>query len=226
MFCIEMLQSRFILNFFFFYSTWIIMFIGCTLKCMFCQTNVMFCTNVMLKWMTLLYIWSWKSTRMHRVLILATPIYWAWFFVSTIAWGSIFILTWYVFIMTDYLTFKVRKRTITNHEIITIERFIKPTHFWEMFEYLGRLKNFLPIFVKTSPLFRMGFFGAAHGWGQSKMPPPPLHKICHTYPKMMKLGTVITNPKKVQKIYEWCETPLEFCWRQHFSLEISKFCYI
>ena len=27
-------------------------------------------------------------------------------------------------------------------------------------------------------LFRMGFFGAAHGWGGAKRPPVP--KICHT----------------------------------------------
>ena len=39
----------------------------------------------------------------------------------------------------------------------------------------------------------------------------PLPKICHTYPKMMKLGTVIPYPKKVQKIYESRDTPLEFC---------------
>ena len=63
-------------------------------------------------------------------------------------------------------------------------------------------------------LFRMGIFRAAHP------------KICHTYPTMMKLGTVIPYPKKIQKIYESRDTPLEFCWHQHFSPEISKFCYI
>ena len=39
----------------------------------------------------------------------------------------------------------------------------------------------------------------------------PLPKICHTYPTMMKLGTVIPYPKKIQKIYESRDTPLEFC---------------
>ena len=39
----------------------------------------------------------------------------------------------------------------------------------------------------------MGLFGAAHGGGQ-----PP--KICHTYPTIMKLGTVITYLKETQKI--------------------------
>ena len=63
----------------------------------------------------------------------------------------------------------------------------------------------------------MGFFGAAHGWGGPKRPPLP--KICHTYPTTIKLGTVIPYLKKIQKIYESCDTPLEFCWHQHFFTE-------
>ena len=59
-------------------------------------------------------------------------------------------------------------------------------------------------------LYRMGCFGVAHGWGvEAKR--PPVAKICHTYPAMMKLGTVISYPKKIQKIYESRDTPLEFC---------------
>ena len=37
-------------------------------------------------------------------------------------------------------------------------------------------------------LFKMGFFGAAHGWGAKKVTPS---KICQTYPTIMKLGTVM-----------------------------------
>ena len=55
----------------------------------------------------------------------------------------------------------------------------------------------------------MGFFGAAHGWGGGKNASLP--KICHTYPTVMKLGTVLPYPKKIQKIYESRDTPLEFC---------------
>ena len=40
---------------------------------------------------------------------------------------------------------------------------------------------------------------------------PPLSKICHTYPRMMKLGTVIPYLKKIKKIYESRGTPPEFC---------------
>ena len=54
-------------------------------------------------------------------------------------------------------------------------------------------------------LFRVGFFGAAHGWGDKKASLP---KICHTYPAMMKLGTVIPDSKKIQKLYESRDTLL------------------
>ena len=47
-------------------------------------------------------------------------------------------------------------------------------------------------------------------WGCSRMG-GGLPKICHTYPTMMKLGTVIPYLKKTPKIYESRDTPLEFC---------------
>ena len=45
----------------------------------------------------------------------------------------------------------------------------------------------------------MGSFGAAHGLGGCKK--APLSKICHTYPTMITLGTVIPYLKKIQKIF-------------------------
>ena len=45
---------------------------------------------------------------------------------------------------------------------------------------------------------------------------PSLPEICHTYPAMMKLGRVILYHWKIQKIYKSRNTPLEFCWHQHF----------
>ena len=71
----------------------------------------------------------------------------------------------------------------------------------------------------------MGFFGTANGWVGGGWP-PPLPKICYIYPTMMKLDTVIPYLEKTQKLYEWRDTPTEFCWFQHFLPEISKFCYI
>ena len=52
-------------------------------------------------------------------------------------------------------------------------------------------------------------------WSYSRMrggsqKAPPLHEICCTYPKMMELGLVIHYLKKVQKIFELCNTPLDF----------------
>ena len=55
----------------------------------------------------------------------------------------------------------------------------------------------------------MGLFGAAHGWWGAKRPLLP--KICHRYPRMVKLGTLILYLKKIQKIYKSCDTLLEFC---------------
>ena len=42
-------------------------------------------------------------------------------------------------------------------------------------------------------LFRMGFFRAGNGWegGGGGGKKAPLPKICHTYPAIMKLGTVV-----------------------------------
>ena len=63
--------------------------------------------------------------------------------------------------------------------------------------------------INSLTLFRMGFFGAAHGWrGGAKRSPLP--KICHTYPTMMKLGSVIPL-RKIQKIYESRDTTPVFC---------------
>ena len=57
-------------------------------------------------------------------------------------------------------------------------------------------------------LFKVGFFWAVHGWeGQNA----PLPKICRTYCIMMKLGTVIPYPMKIQKIYESNDAPFELC---------------
>ena len=51
-------------------------------------------------------------------------------------------------------------------------------------------------------------------WGCSQMgvgKRAPLLKIRHTYPTMMKIGTVIPYLIKIQKICESCNTALEFC---------------
>ena len=43
-----------------------------------------------------------------------------------------------------------------------------------------------------------------------KLPKSSLLKIFHTYPPMMEVGTVIPYLKKIQKLYESCDTTFEF----------------
>ena len=62
-------------------------------------------------------------------------------------------------------------------------------------------------------LFRMTIFGVTHGWGRGVRSLLP--EICHTYPTMMKLGTVIPCIKKTQKTYKSRDINLEFYWHQH-----------
>ena len=47
---------------------------------------------------------------------------------------------------------------------------------------------------------------------------PPLPKICHTYPTVMKLGKFMPYPKMIQKIYESRDTAIDFCWHHHFFI--------
>ena len=43
---------------------------------------------------------------------------------------------------------------------------------------------------------------------------------------MMKLGTAIRYLKRIQKLYESRDTPLEFCWHQHlFTRNLQIFLY-
>ena len=81
-------------------------------------------------------------------------------------------------------------------------------HSWMLWWQLSCcIETFLYCIILT--LFRMGFFGAAHGWGGPFWLPLP--KICHIYPTMMKLGIVIPYQRKTQKMYKSRDKFLEFC---------------
>ena len=71
----------------------------------------------------------------------------------------------------------------------------------------------------------MGFFGAADGLGEG-CKKDPLPKICDTYPTMIKLGTVISYPRKIQKYMNHVTHPLSSSDINSFLPEIGKFCYI
>ena len=72
----------------------------------------------------------------------------------------------------------------------------------------------------------MGCFEAPHGSGWWAAKRSSLPKICHTYPTMMKLGSVIPYLKNFQKLYESRDTPLGSADISIVLPEISKFCYI
>ena len=55
----------------------------------------------------------------------------------------------------------------------------------------------------------MGLFGAAHGWRGSGRGGGGAKK-CHTYPTLMKLGTVIPYLKKIKRMHKSGDTRLEF----------------
>ena len=55
------------------------------------------------------------------------------------------------------------------------------------------------------------FWGCSRIGGGGCKKTPPLPKICHTYPTMMKLGIVTPCLKKIQKIYESRDTYHDFC---------------
>ena len=69
-------------------------------------------------------------------------------------------------------------------------------------------KNLITKLLNPGLLTKKG--GGSGGWGGKN---PPVTKICHTYPAMIKFGTVI------QIIYTSRDTSIEFWWNQHFFTE-------
>ena len=71
-----------------------------------------------------------------------------------------------------------------------------------------------PLFLDENginPIQNGLFWGCSRikgGGGVRKGPPP---KILHSYPTMMKLGTVMPDLKKIQRLYESRDTSFEFC---------------
>ena len=61
-------------------------------------------------------------------------------------------------------------------------------------------------------------------WGGDKKAPLP--EICHTYPTLMKLGTVIPYLKKVRKNINHVTQLRSYADISIFSTEICIFCYI
>ena len=85
---------------------------------------------------------------------------------------------------------------------------------WEVVEFLKiRLFSCPRAFraAITLTLFRIDI-GCSQMMGEEGKKTLILPKICHTYPTMTKLGTVISYLKKIQSIYKSHDKTLEFCW--------------
>ena len=52
----------------------------------------------------------------------------------------------------------------------------------------------------------------------------PLPKFCRTFPTMMKLGIVVPELKKTQKLYKSHDTTHTFCWHEYFFTGNHHFC--
>ena len=88
---------------------------------------------------------------------------------------------------------------------------------------LLRKKYVFDIHVKHSCFFFLLFFvNSCSGWVFSGLLRDKPLEICHTYPTMMKLGTVISYLEEIQKVYKTRDTSLEFHWHQHFFIFFRK----
>ena len=101
--------------------------------------------------------------------------------------------------------------------------FSKNTYGWLLL-YKQSWKTWFEVWIKLKnvPFMDVVYYQPYSGWAFSGLltdegaKRSPLPKICYIYPTMMKLGTVITYLKRIQKLYESRDTPLDFCWHQHF----------
>ena len=86
------------------------------------------------------------------------------------------------------------------------------------------IKEIVNTYQPPLTLFRMGLFWAVHGRegvgrrGAKKAPSPPLPRISHTYPTMIKLDTVIPYQQKIQKSMNHVTHPLS-------SADMRFFCH-
>ena len=73
-------------------------------------------------------------------------------------------------------------------------------------------------FSKSFNIIQDGPFHGCSRMGEGEKR-PPLPKIYHVYPTVMKPGTVIPYLKKIQKLCKSRDTHHEFCWHQHCFTE-------
>ena len=109
---------------------------------------------------------------------------------------------------------------------------------WKSFSFFGKFvsklnfQSFQWLSHKSISISQTeGYFNTIQDgsfWGCSRMgaKTPPLPKICHTYPTMMKLSTVMLYQGRLKKYMIHVTHPLSCADISLFSSEISKFLYI
>ena len=85
--------------------------------------------------------------------------------------------------------------------------------------------NWVALGLPILTLFRMGFFGAAHGWGEPKSHPPSLISVTHIL-QWWNLAQLYLTQTRSKKYMNHVRHPLNSADICIFSPEISKFCYI
>ena len=97
-----------------------------------------------------------------------------------------------------------------------------------LFNFFSLSQIYLQMIVGTN--FHLSCFQNGSFWGCWRMwegvKKAPFPKICHIYPTMMKLGTVVHYVKKIQKYINHMTYPITSADISIFSREISNFCYV
>ena len=97
-----------------------------------------------------------------------------------------------------------------QYELLVCKMFLKKSVTYVIANEINPAKTKILLGLHFNPIQDGHFQGCSwmeHGGDKIS----PLPKICHTYPTMMKLGTVIPYLKKIQNIFESCKTPFNFC---------------
>ena len=128
-----------------------------------------------------------------------------------------------------FQAWRLRKSLVRGHCGCGILKIGENFHIWlanNHIQYCWKYTKNFPVYLKnlimTLSLFRMDRFVAADGRPKESL----LYKICRTYLTIKKLGTVISYIHKMQKRYKLRDTPLEFCWSQHFFTGNQQLFYI
>ena len=97
----------------------------------------------------------------------------------------------------------------SDYILIINEMWLQKAADFQSREYVGANEEELIAFIVVGVILNpRSFWGCSRMEGTKKA---PLTKVCHTYPTMMKFGTLTFYLKKIQKIYKSHDTLFEFC---------------